>query len=248
MRSWWRIGVVTLAVVVFFAMGACTRPKPVVLRLGVSLTAQELASFEAAVMMLDEKHPNWTIQVENTPQQAFVEKLNAQLASKPLPDVVRVQGLFAQQWIRQGAFLDLGDFIEASCPDLEERIEDVCLDLEDFYPGPLDQFRWQGTLWGLPDTAAPTVLFYNKEMFDAAGLAYPDDDWTYEDMRQAARLLTLDREGRNATDPQFDPAAIVQWGWNGSLTYIWQRAAEPVLSGRAAVRAHSEVGGDRVAA
>ena len=42
----------------------------------------------------------------------------------------------------------------------------------------------------LPDTAAPDVVFYNRRMFDAAGLAYPRDDWTYDDMRRAAIQLT----------------------------------------------------------
>ncbi len=67
------------------------------------------------------------------------------------------------------------------------------------------------------------MVFYNKTMFDAAGLEYATDAWTYEDMREAAVQLTLDSAGRNPTDPDFDPENIVQWGWNGSLTFFWQR-------------------------
>jgi multiple sugar transport system substrate-binding protein len=61
------------------------------------------------------------------------------------------------------------------------------------------------------------------DMFNAANLDYPTDDWTFEDMREAAILLTLDEDGRNPTDPAFDPEKIVQWGWNGGLTFFWQR-------------------------
>lgn len=194
------------------ACGPTKQAEPVTLRLGVSLTPQELATFQPAIEALDEAHPEWEIVLETTPQSGVVEKINTQLAGNDLPDVVRVQGLFAQQWIRQDAFVDLTG-----------RIEESKVDLDDFYAGPLAQFRWQGKLWGLPDSAAPDVVFYNKAMFDAAGLAYPSDEWTYEDMRQAAIQLTLDAAGRTPTVPDFDPEAIEQWGWNGGLTFFWQR-------------------------
>ncbi|MCA9973272.1 MAG: sugar ABC transporter substrate-binding protein [Anaerolineales bacterium] len=185
---------------------------PVTLRLGVALTPQELESFQAALAAVQAGHPEWTIELELTPQQSLVEKITTQVSAGELPDVFRVQGLTVQQWIRQGAFLELTPLIEASG-----------LDLGAFFPGPLAQFEWNGGLYGLPDTAAPDVVFYNKAMFDAAGLDYPTDEWTYDDMRAAALQLTLDDSGRNASDPDFDPEAIVQWGWNGGLTFFWQR-------------------------
>jgi multiple sugar transport system substrate-binding protein len=202
-------------VLFLFLLTACSSgsdSSPVVLRLGVSLTPQELASFQPAVETLDQMHPEWQLELENTPQSGALEKINTELAGGTLPDVVRLQGLSAQQWIRQNAFLDLSAFLERSG-----------LDLTDFYTGPLDQFRWQDKLWGLPDTAAPEVVFFNRDMFDAAGLAYPNDQWTYEDMRQAAIQLTLDGSGRHPGQAGFDPGSIQQWGWNGSLTYFWQR-------------------------
>jgi multiple sugar transport system substrate-binding protein len=185
---------------------------PVQLRLAVSLTPQELATFQAAVDALDAAHDEWEIVLEVIPQQSVAEKINTQLAANDLPDVVRSQGLLVQQWLRQGAFLDLTPLIAESK-----------LDLTDFYAGPLAQFQWQEQTWGLPDTAAPDLLFYNKALFDAAGVAYPTDAWTFEDMRQAAIQLTLDDQGRNAADPSFEPTKIVQWGWNGGLTFFWQR-------------------------
>jgi multiple sugar transport system substrate-binding protein len=194
------------------ACGSTKTPEVVRLRLEVSLTPQELATFQPAIEALDRAHPEWEIVLETAPQASVVEKISSQLAGDDLPDVVRVEGLFAQQWMRKNAFLEMTSYIEKSK-----------LDLNDFYPGPLEQFRWQDKLWGLPDTAAPDVVFYNKAMFDAAGLAYPTDSWTYEDMRNAAIRLTLDSQGRNPTDAGFDPNTIQQWGWNGGLTFFWQR-------------------------
>jgi multiple sugar transport system substrate-binding protein len=138
---------------------------PIPLRIAVSHTPQSLASFQEALAKIEATHPEWTITVEQVPQSSEIEKINTMLAAGTLPDVVNVQGLTAQRWIRQNAFLDLTDRISAA-------------DLEDFFPGPLEQFEWNGSLWAIPSTAAPEIVFYNKAMFDAAGLDYPTSDWT----------------------------------------------------------------------
>jgi multiple sugar transport system substrate-binding protein len=189
-----------------------TPVEPKSIRLGVSLTPQELSTFQIAIKTIDDVHPEWKIILENTPQSGIVEKINAQLSANELPDIVRLTGLFSQQWIRKNAFLDLTTYIQNST-----------IDIGDFYAGPLSQFEYRGNIWGLPDTAAPDVVFYNKSMFDAAGLLYPTDDWSFEEMRRAAIQLTLDANGNNPSDPGFDPSTIQQWGWNGGITNIWQR-------------------------
>ncbi len=206
------VSIIVSAALLASGCGKAQPGAPVKLRLEVALTPPELASFQPAIQALDDAHPEWEILLEATPQSGVLEKINTQLAGNDLPDVIRIEGIMAQRWVRQNAFLNL-----------TSRIEQASLDLEDFYPGPLEQFRWEDALWGLPDTAAPDVVYFNKDMFDKAGLAYPSDAWTFEDMRTAAIRLTLDAEGRNPTEAGFDPAAIQQWGWNGGLTFFWQR-------------------------
>ena len=46
-------------------------------------------------------------------------------------------------------------------------------ELDDFYPSALAQFQHTGNLWGIPTEFAPLVMFYNKDLFDEAGVAYP---------------------------------------------------------------------------
>ncbi|MGD8791239.1 MAG: hypothetical protein PVF47_01700, partial [Anaerolineae bacterium] len=62
------------------ACGSSGSDEPVTLRLEVSLTPQELATFEPAIQALDEAHPEWVIVLETTPQSGLVEKINTQLA------------------------------------------------------------------------------------------------------------------------------------------------------------------------
>lgn len=194
------------------APAAVSPAEPVQLRVGVSLNAEALVDFERGLEALEATHPEWQIELESVPQSGRLERLTTQIASSTLPDVVLVDGLTAQQWIRQGAFADLTPFIG------EDAVE-----LGDFFPDTVQQFAYDGKQWGIPYDAAPEVIFYNKAMFDAAGLDYPTDEWSYDRMREQAKLLTLDSEGRNATDPDFDPDDIVQWGWNSTPQHLWAR-------------------------
>lgn len=214
-----RLAIVTIGLLAVACAAPTASRQPVTLRLQVSLTPEELATFAPAIEALDRAHPEWVIRLETVPQEAEVERVTSELTGG-LPDVLRLQGLNVQQWIRREAFLDL-----------TTRIDAAKLDLADFYGGPLDQFRWRGALWGLPDSATPEVVFYNRSMFDAAGLAYPTSDWTFPDMRAAAIRLTLDAAGRHPGEAGFDPATIRQWGWNGGLTYFWQNEFVRALGG-----------------
>lgn len=202
----------------------CSAPEasraPTSLRLQVSLTADELNTFRPALQRIDDANPGWTVALEEVPQGSEVEKVTTLLAGNDMPDVLRLQGLTVQQWIRRAAFADLDD-----------RIASADLDLTDFYGGPLAQFRFDDSLWGIPDTATPEVVYYNTAVFADAGIDPPTDEWTYQDMREAAVALTVDTQGRGPADEGFDPNSIERWGWNGGITYFWQNAFVRALGG-----------------
>lgn len=207
------------------SIGSDASDDKVTLRLGVAMTPPELESFEAGLDRIREEHPNWDIQLEQTPQESVVEKINTQIAGDQLPDVVQIQGLFAQPWIRQGVF-----------EDLTERAGEAGFDVDDFWPEAREQFRFEEKLYGIPNIVAPDIVYINKVLFDEAGLAYPTDDWTFEDMRTLALALTKDSAGNSPGDPGFDPANVVQWGLNVTPNNVWTRhfflplGADPCLN------------------
>ena len=47
-----------------------------------------------------------------------------------------------------------------------------------------------GKLYGLPNGTQTMVMYYNKKMFDDAGIAYPKDGWTWDEFSDAAKKLT----------------------------------------------------------
>jgi len=80
---------------------------------------------------------------------------------------------------QQGLLRDLQPSLEADQP----------LQSEDFYPPVLDALRWQGRVYSLPVEVDPWVMFYNQDLFDAAGLPYPSGDWRWNDFLETARAL-----------------------------------------------------------
>jgi multiple sugar transport system substrate-binding protein len=64
-------------------------------------------------------------------------------------------------------------------------------------------------------------------MFDEAGIPYPEEGWTYDDLIDIGQQLTLDANGNNAASPDFDPENIVQYGiwWRNNWPRAWEDMA-----------------------
>jgi multiple sugar transport system substrate-binding protein len=95
----------------------------------------------------------------------------------------------------------------------------------DFYPQAIDPFKWDGQLMCIPQNLSSLVVYYNKKLFDEAGLAYPSDDWTWDEFLETAKTLTVDSDGDGVTD-QFGlgtEASIFRLA-----PFIWQNGGELV--------------------
>jgi ABC-type glycerol-3-phosphate transport system substrate-binding protein len=66
---------------------------------------------------------------------------------------------------------------------------------DDFYPSLREAFTYDGTFYCPPKDFSTLALQYNIDMFDAAGLDHPDEDWTWEDLEEAAAALTNADDG-----------------------------------------------------
>ena len=85
------------------------------------------------------------------------------------------------------------------------------------------------------------LVLYNPKHFEAAGVepATIDDPWTWEDLVENAKLLTLDANGKHLGEPGFDSSNVVQWGylprldlekvWEYGLRFAQQRMGKPVV-------------------
>jgi len=83
----------------------------------------------------------------------------------------------------------------------------------------VESYSWQGVQYGLPRDFDTIALFYNKDLFDAAGIAYPDDTWTWETFRSTAEQLTKE-DGSSY-------GAGLQTSWQENYyNFIWQNEGD----------------------
>jgi len=162
----------------------------------------EDAQIETDAQMVDfyEMYPWITVETTILPPPEVGTKLQTSLAGGEPPNVVMAISIGdALKYANNGAFLDMTPYAE-----------DEGFDWQNYYnPDALAYFNPDGKLQCVAETSDTRTLAYNKDMFDAADLAYPTDDWTWDDLLTAAQALTLDTDG----DGQID-----QWGF---ATHTW---------------------------
>jgi len=118
----------------------------------------------------------------------YYTKLTTTIAGGTAPDVFYPATHVAYRLASKGAMLTLNDLIA------QDNI-----DLGQYDPAILDLYTIDGNIHCLPIDTAALVVYYNKGMFDAAGVAYPEAGWTWDDFLETAQALTFDSndDGRN---------------------------------------------------
>lgn len=87
---------------------------------------------------------------------------------------------------------DLGNFANVGGIDkLDDYLADSSINTDDFIPAVEQLMSGLGGTYGLPWSVSAEILYYNKDMFDAANLEYPTNDWAYSDFLEAAEKLTV---------------------------------------------------------
>jgi len=183
-------------VVIFIGMGTGTDP-------------DQIAAQEALAEEFNNTHDDIEVEFLIVPHEEAPERYLAMIAGGNAPQLVGPNGTstisqFLDTWA------DMTPFIEADN-----------IDMSDFYGPVLELNKFPGKNVGLPLGIYPSFIFYNKDLFDAAGLDYPthdygDSSWTMDSLRDMAMKLTLDTNGNDATSSDFDPENIAQWGYDDS--------------------------------
>jgi len=133
----------------------------------------------ADVFMAD--HPNIKIETMVEPWSDYFTKVQTLWASgdaSVIPDV-----LFLWPTPRYAA--------EGVLENLDPWIEKSGYDLKDYWPALLESAMYNGSVYGFPRDISVEALYYNKDIFDEAGLDYPDEGWTWDDLLAAAEKLTV---------------------------------------------------------
>ena len=122
---------------------------------------------------------NPEVKVEVVDWDNYWTLLEAGASGGQLPDVFWMHSDYAQIYMENDVLLDLTSYIEKDG-----------IDLGIYYPDITAIYQSDGKTYALPKDHDTIALLYNKALFDEAGVDYPTDDWTYEDMYEAAKTIT----------------------------------------------------------
>lgn len=124
---------------------------------------------------------NASVNVEVIDWDNYWTLLEAGASGGQMPDVFWMHSNTAQLYMENDMLLKLNDYIDA----------DESVDLDKFYQGVKDLYtRSDGNIYALPKDHDTIALLYNKAIFDEYGVEYPTDDWTWDDMYEAAKAIT----------------------------------------------------------
>ena len=141
---------------------------------------EEIVTHQAVADAFMAEHPDIQIEIWSQPWGDYFTKIQTLWASgdaAAIPDVAFLSPI--QGYAASGVLEPLDGFIAATG-----------YDTSDYWPALLDSAVFEGTIYGLPRDIGLEVLYYNKDIFDELGVAYPDDSWTWDDLLAAAEQLT----------------------------------------------------------
>jgi multiple sugar transport system substrate-binding protein len=151
----------------------------------------------AVVKAFEDQNPDITVVFEAVPYADIFLKYKTLIAADLAPDVMSMNYSNAYTFASMGALAPLDPFIT-----------ETGYDTSTIYKSALDMFKVNGVQYSMPATFSDVVLYFNKSLFDAAGLEYPQRDWTQSEFQAVAKALTSDTNGDGKID---------QWGY----TFPW---------------------------
>lgn len=157
-------------------------------------------------------HPDVTIKTQLTTWSEYWTKVEASATGSDAPDIITMNVLHVEEYAEAGILMDLTEAESKSDLKIHEN-----------FPAPLvNGYTVDGKLYGIPKDFDTNAVFYNKEIFDNAGVAYPEDGWTFEDFR--AKCEELQAAGlpegcypcpvnRNSGQTTYDAAVYANGGY-----------------------------------
>ena len=169
------------------------------IRVGLWGTPEETKIIKNILAEWQKSHPNIKVRLDHTNYGGYVSKTLTQVAGGAAPDIICTEVDMFVNYVNKGVLYPLNEFTD----------NDTTFALGDFFPEIVDRFTVDGQLYVIPrDTAPFACVYYNKDMFDAAGIAYPTDDWDWNDMLEKAQQLTLVGD-----DGRTDQFGFYAWAW-----------------------------------
>lgn len=198
--------------------------KTVVRLSGWASSPSETALLESLLYRFSVENPDITVKYEPITGD-YKQALLTSIASGTEPDVYYIDIFWWQELAKNNVLLPLDDF---------------GVKRDEFVPSLIDAFTFDGKTYGIPKDFNTLGMFYNKDLFDKAGLEYPTDDWTWDNLKEAAGKLT---DLSDATKPVYgfctppDPGRFPVFVFQNGGTVMNADASDTTLDSEAAIQA-----------
>lgn len=188
MRKLSRITAAVLALVLLLSMTGCSGSADGKTHLTFQIwDVYQRPGMQAMCDAYTAKHPDVVIEVQATSWSEYWTKLEASAESNTMPDIF---------WMHTNQLLYYADF--GMLADVTNLYDDVESNYYENHFSDISRSNVSGSdgqFYGVPKDKDNILLVYNKEMFDAAGVAYPTDDWTWDDLVDASQKI-YDKTGK----------------------------------------------------
>ncbi|GGI16097.1 ABC transporter substrate-binding protein [Gottfriedia solisilvae] len=165
---------------------------------------KQVPAIEEIIKLFNEKNPDIKVKTELTPYAQYFQKLETAATGGALPDVLWMNGPHVVQYAKGKVILPLSDMAKK---------DDYSFDN---YPKSLiDLYTVDEEVYGIPKDFDTTGLWYNKKIFDEAGVPYPDDTWDWNKLKEVATKLTNKDKG-------IWGYAALMGNQGGYYDFIWQ--------------------------
>ncbi len=173
----------------------------------------EISGTQEVLSKYNSSQDDITVKLISVAYDDYVTKLNTMASSNSLPDVAMMNEGQVLKWAVNGKLADVSDMYSGD----EKPLNSLA-------------FTYNGKPVAYSSANEVLLLYYNKKMFDEAGIAYPpataDKAWTWDQFVDVAKKLTTDKNGKTPNDTGFDPGNIVTYGCNfNTISWMW-----PVLA------------------
>lgn len=179
---------------VFLVIGGCQKEKTVEHKTIRFTTWGSPASnkvYQDVINEFERKNPEIKVDLMMLPWSDYHRKILTMFAAGSKLDVMRLANSYFPRFVEKKALLPLDDYVKRDAGEIH---------LDDFYPEALIGCKAAGHIYGLPVDIVGWAVFYNRGIFDKAGLLYPDESWSWETFLDVAKKLTQDLDGDGIID------------------------------------------------
>jgi multiple sugar transport system substrate-binding protein len=172
--------------------------------------AEDQAAWQKVADQAHTDHAGITVKLQGAPWDNYWSKIGTLLASGKAPCIIGMQSL------------RLASYANAMLP-LDDLMQKYGLKAEDFDKPIMDGLKVDGKQIAIPYDSGPMVIFYNKDLFKAAGVPDPKPGWTMDEFKAAAKKLTGAGHYGLVTSP--GDLGVTSW-------VLTQTGAQPVADGK----------------